>query len=375
VGLRGDLGAGLPVSEPSNLAFGLGFSGAITAELEVLDLLGLDLQLGYTRLERKVSASGNAGTLLYVGAGARTHLPLDGARFVPWLDVTGGWGYSGGSRLVLSGTAGLSVRPLDRAVILVGVFVRFQQVLDLGGSSSAADAEPRPPPSNASVLSFGLSFELRQPRGEVAAAAVADSNVDRLEPSTNANADTDGDGLLDAADKCIEEKEDFDGIADKDGCPETDGDKDSVDDKTDACPNAAGKSGSKGCPTYPRIAVQADRLDLKDKITFVSESAKLTAESGPILDQLATVLTDRPGLCVLITAHTDNLRSEDVNLSLSGNQAQAVRAYLVKKGISVDRLGTRGFGEQKPLNKNRTPDEREQNRRIEILVNPCSEPL
>lgn len=110
-------------------------------------------------------------------------------------------------------------------------------------------------------------------------------------------------------------------------------------------------------------------------MAFVPESAKLTTESGPILDQLATVLADRPGLCVLITAHTDNTRTEDANLSLSGNQAQAVRAYLVKKGVSVDRLGTRGFGEQKPLTKNRTPDEREQNRRIEILVSPCSEPL
>src|SRR5262249_28236431 len=128
-------------------------------------------------------------------------------------------------------------------------------------------------------------------------------------------------------------------------------------------------------PLYPRITVHSDRVEMKDKITFGEHSATLSGKSSEAIDQLAKVLTDRPGLCVLITAHTDKSGSRDDNLRLSGNQAQPVRVALEKNGVSVDRLNTRGFGEQKPLGPNRTAEERERNRRIEVLVVPCSQPL
>ncbi len=377
LGLRLDAGAGVPVSARASGTFGLGLSGALTAELEVLEVLGLDLQVGYTRLERLATAPvpGTAGTVLSIGAGVRTHTPLDGKRVIPWLDAIISWGYSGGHRMVLSAAAGVSARPFDRAFFLVGAFARLQQVLN-----------PAPSGVHTTILSFGVSLELRQPHEGVAEqVAGADektvlspteppSNVERVESVISAG-DTDGDGIPDDVDRCLGEKEDKDGIADQDGCPETDGDTDGVDDKVDACPTIAGRSTNKGCPNYPKVVVRDDRLDLKEKITFANDSARFTGDSTSMLDEVAKVLVDRPGLCLLITAHTDNTGSEDANLSLSGNQAQAVRAYLVKKGISVDRLSTRGFGEQKPLNRNRNANEREQNRRVEILVNPCAEPL
>lgn len=377
MGLRLDAGAGVPVSARSSSTFGLGFSGALTAEVEVLELLGVDLQVGYTRLERLAQAAvpGTAGTVFTIGAGVRTHTPLDNKRVIPWLDAIVSWGHSGGNRLVLSAAVGVSARPFDRAFFLVGAFARLQQVLN-----------PVPNGINTTLLSFGVSLELRQPRAPVVDAAAnteekpavhraeTPSNVERME-SVTAAGDTDGDGIADDVDQCLEEKEDKDGIADQDGCPETDGDIDGVDDKVDACPTVAGRATNKGCPNYPKVVVHDDRLELKEKITFANNSAKFTGDSTSILDEVAKVLADRPGLCLLITAHTDNTGSEDENLSLSGNQAQAVRAYLVKKGVSVDRLSTRGFGEQKPLNRNRNANERAQNRRVEILVNPCAEPL
>src|SRR5690606_37766127 len=100
LGLRLDAGAGMPVSARSSSTFGLGLSGALTAQSELLELLGVDLQVGYTRLERlSTAAAGSAGTVLSVGAGLRVHTPLDRKRVVPWLDAIVSWGYSGGTRL------------------------------------------------------------------------------------------------------------------------------------------------------------------------------------------------------------------------------------------------------------------------------------
>lgn len=331
VSWRVDLGGSAPLSAPSTSTYGFGIAGAATAELELLKILGLDIQVGYTRVERRASAGlGGAGTLLYLGAGVRTHTPFDGSLLMPWFEFLAGWGYSGGSRLTLSGTAGLSARPGSVSFFRIGAFVRVQEVLNLQGGL------------HVTLLSFGLSAELKQPRSGDA--------PDRL--------DTEHTQPLVLGDE-----------------QDRDRDKDGLANDSDACPLVAGSPSDQGCPLYPRITVHSDRLELKDRITFGERSAIFTGKSSEVIDDLAKVLTDRPGLCVLITAHTDNSGSSDDNLSLSGNQAQAVRAALVKKSVSVDRLNTRGFGEQKPITQNRTPEEREKNRRIEILVVPCSQPL
>ncbi len=60
--------------------------------------------------------------------------------------------------------------------------------------------------------------------------------------------DTDGDTIADASDKCPKEPEDLDGVADSDGCPETDGDGDGIVDESDKCPNEAGQVENLGCP-------------------------------------------------------------------------------------------------------------------------------
>jgi OmpA-OmpF porin, OOP family len=64
--------------------------------------------------------------------------------------------------------------------------------------------------------------------------------------------DRDGDGIMDDVDQCPDEKEDFDGFEDEDGCPDLDNDKDGIPDKRDACPNVAedfdGDADEDGCP-------------------------------------------------------------------------------------------------------------------------------
>lgn len=65
-------------------------------------------------------------------------------------------------------------------------------------------------------------------------------------------ADTDGDGIGDAADACLSDPEDFDGFEDRDGCPDPDNDRDGVLDRNDACPNEPGVASARGCPVRDR---------------------------------------------------------------------------------------------------------------------------
>ncbi len=67
-----------------------------------------------------------------------------------------------------------------------------------------------------------------------------------------------------------------------------------------------------------------------------------------------------------IGGHTDATGARATNLRLSLGRAMAVRAYLVSKGVSPDRLVAKGYGPDKPVSDNRTVEGRAQNRRVEL---------
>ncbi len=176
--------------------------------------------------------------------------------------------------------------------------------------------------------------------------------------------DRDGDGLMDADDQCPDEPEDFDGFEDGDGCPDDDNDGDGIPDAQDRCMNNAetynGYMDDDGCPDI------APRENLNG-VHFEFNSAKLKLGSQQILDELVRALKANPDVNVQIEGHTDDVGSASYNKDLSQRRAKAVVDYIVTKGINASRLSPQGYGEERPIASNKTPEGRLENRRVEVI--------
>lgn len=105
-----------------------------------------------------------------------------------------------------------------------------------------------------------------------------------------------------------------------------------------------------------------------DDVQFTSGKATLAPESFARLDELVEYMTHKPTAHIEISGHTDNVGKKAVNKKLSQQRADAVRDYLVKKGIAADRIKSVGHGDEKPIGPNDTPDGRRKNRRIEAVA-------
>ena len=86
------------------------------------------------------------------------------------------------------------------------------------------------------------------------------------------------------------------------------------------------------------------------------------------VDRLARYLEDNPGKTVLIEGHTDSTGSDTTNLRLSQERADAVRMALITRGIGASRIAATGLGSSSPVAPNTTPEGRQQNRRVEIVI-------
>jgi len=101
-----------------------------------------------------------------------------------------------------------------------------------------------------------------------------------------------------------------------------------------------------------------------NSILFAFNSAKLEPGSKKILDGLAGYLTKRPDLRTVIEGHCDNVGLAEYNLKLSQSRADAVKLYLVAKGVPGEKLKSVGMGFSAPVADNATPEGRAQNRRV-----------
>jgi OOP family OmpA-OmpF porin len=88
---------------------------------------------------------------------------------------------------------------------------------------------------------------------------------------------------------------------------------------------------------------------LADRLHFATARADLLPESLSLLDSAAAVLLARPRVAIEIQCHTDNRGSVAHNLRLSQDRADAVRAYLIGRGVSPDRLVAKGYGPTRPI--------------------------
>jgi outer membrane protein OmpA-like peptidoglycan-associated protein len=186
--------------------------------------------------------------------------------------------------------------------------------------------------------------------------------------------DSDGDGLLDPKDGCPAEPEDLDGFQDDDGCPDTDNDGDGLLDTQDQCPNEAeifnDQVDDDGCPDDGRTiaTVTSSAIVINDKVFFDVDRARIKRRSYSILNAVAAVLQAHEHLRVRIEGHTDDQGKADWNKDLSQRRAEAVRDYLVGKGVDTSRLEPVGYGFERPLVEGKTEKARSKNRRVEFVI-------
>ena len=203
--------------------------------------------------------------------------------------------------------------------------------------------------------------------------------------SLNGCPDRDGDGIADKDDKCINQRgtakysgcpvpdSDKDGINDEEdkcpavpglarygGCQIPDRDNDGVNDEVDKCPDVAGSAANGGCP-----ALEQYNFNYKN-VQFATGSSVLTVGAKAELDKLVTILSEHPQLKIAISGYTDNTGKAESNMVLSQKRADAVKTYLVSKGVSADKLTATGYGIANPVADNKTTQGRAQNRRVEF---------
>jgi outer membrane protein OmpA-like peptidoglycan-associated protein len=110
--------------------------------------------------------------------------------------------------------------------------------------------------------------------------------------------------------------------------------------------------------------------DAYDNLIFEVGKAVIKPSSFPYLDELVTVIQDPEALTwsLEIQGHTDNKGGDDYNQKLSESRANAVKKYLVDKGVKAERIIAKGFGLSKPIATNDTVEGRAKNRRVEFKI-------
>jgi outer membrane protein OmpA-like peptidoglycan-associated protein len=114
------------------------------------------------------------------------------------------------------------------------------------------------------------------------------------------------------------------------------------------------------------------QLKMPSSITFDSGMAVIKPEFHRVLDDIGDTLVKYESTVIQVAGHTDSVGSAEYNQQLSINRANSVKDYLVRDGVIPQRLLTTGYGESAPIADNATVEGRQQNRRVEITVQPLT---
>jgi OOP family OmpA-OmpF porin len=129
----------------------------------------------------------------------------------------------------------------------------------------------------------------------------------------------------------------------------------------------AQSEGEKALLNYPND--ERERLSRElPTIQFPVDASEITTESQLTLDKVLPMLKSLNNVVVEIEGHTDSIDNEEHNSHLSQQRANAVRDYLIMRGISSSMLRAVGYGAARPLSDNGTEEGRQRNRRIEFYV-------
>jgi OOP family OmpA-OmpF porin len=179
--------------------------------------------------------------------------------------------------------------------------------------------------------------------------------------------DTDQDGVMDDVDACPSEA----GPKERAGCPVRDRDEDGVENDLDKCPDERGVPENGGCPPKKNelVVLTREKVEIKDRVYFATAKSQILPKSFGLLDQVADVLKNHDEIPnVTVEGHTDSQGTRASNLKLSQARAEAVRTYLIKKGVAALRLKAAGFGPDRPVEPNLTEAGRSKNRRVEFVL-------
>jgi outer membrane protein OmpA-like peptidoglycan-associated protein len=174
--------------------------------------------------------------------------------------------------------------------------------------------------------------------------------------------DTDGDGVNDDEDNCPDVK----GVKDNSGCP-ADSDGDGILDKDDKCPDAAGSAENNGCPMHILDGgklIRSSGDSMTYFIRFDFDKANITSEAFGILTQIVNQLKADKTLMLNIEGHADNFGIEKYNILISQDRANVARDYLQSYGIARSRMKTAYYGSSRPYDIHQDW----LNRRVEITI-------
>ncbi|MCD6248887.1 MAG: OmpA family protein [candidate division Zixibacteria bacterium] len=326
------------------------------------------------------------------------------------------------SELFLSGSAGILVRPSDRISLHLSTSADY--LTGAGAEFETAINERRDKLSwgGSAILyfHFGRADVRRTWQSDDAWSQPADTAVDR---SLSARRDSDGDGVEDRLDSCLNTPKGAD--VDRQGCPR-DGDRDGVPNGLDDCPGTLVEArhlvdihgcpvdsdfdgvpdfadtcafnpvgaivDENGCPIdtdndgvpdglddcpYTLVAVEVDRhgcidLSMLSKpmvlnIDYASGSFEVDPHNRKRIERLASLLNFVTDIRLDINGYTDNIGQPSANRALSEKRANRVKGILVNSGIAPERIKTYGRGETDFVASNQTAKGRALNRRIQIV--------
>ena len=111
-------------------------------------------------------------------------------------------------------------------------------------------------------------------------------------------------------------------------------------------------------------------LNMPGNVTFKTASADLNSSFFKVLDSVALVLKEFDKTLIDVEGHTDSDGSDEYNQQLSMQRANSVGNYLQSQGVNSQRIVALGAGESRPIASNATADGKQQNRRVELKLQP-----
>ncbi len=289
-------GVVLPLTAPQSDVYGVGAGQEIKALFALNRYLDIGPAVSVLMLSPNAPRT-ETGVAWGFGAGLRLKRPHDAQSAYgvsPWLDADALYVRTGPlNRPGFDVGAGLAVPLGESRIFWLGPFVRYQHVIQM--DRVGYDNH------DAKLLTLGASLEvgtgIERPHEELVAAPAEVRTVTR----------------------------------DVISCP--DRDHDGIPDAVDPCPDVAGLVENGGCPKYEKVVVKPDRLELKEKVYFAWDQARIETDSYPLLDEVVQALKDHRGGKVQVDGHTDSSGENGYNQGLSERRAQAVVDYLVAHGI------------------------------------------
>ncbi|QCZ95076.1 OmpA family protein [Salinimonas iocasae] len=127
--------------------------------------------------------------------------------------------------------------------------------------------------------------------------------------------------------------------------------------------------------TGVQVVRDGDNLNLimPGDITFATDSAAINSQFNPVLNDVAKVINEYEKTVLMIRGHTDDTGSEQYNQSLSERRAMSVKNLLTSFNVNPKRITTVGMGEYQPKVANTSASNRQQNRRVELQIQPLTQ--